>query len=218
MIDLDELERLEAAATKGPWTVCHDECSITCDVDGPGITLSEYAEEAHYDEVGKNGCCGYPPDPFLNCDAAFIVALRNAAPSLIRELREAREEIEELQAQVRNLETIGAPIAQEFAAHSSGLFRERAIAFLETAGHETPALVGGAKMPCEAEIARLRAEVERLGWILKDTEAEENRLESEVARLKKVEEAINKWLDRLDEGGRYRDGIPGELFDALEGK
>lgn len=90
MNTIDELARLEAEATPEKWSTCRDECPMTCDVEGPGVSLSEYADKAHRDERAKHGCCPYDADPFTNADAALIVALRNAAAALIEVARAAK--------------------------------------------------------------------------------------------------------------------------------
>lgn len=67
--ELDELVRLEAAATPGPWHY-HDRGGMGYDLDEP--------------EAGLRG-------DFANeTDAAFIAALRNAAPRLLSSLSAAR--------------------------------------------------------------------------------------------------------------------------------
>jgi hypothetical protein len=38
-----------------------------------------------------------------------------------------------------------------------------------------------------------------------------------VVRLERVADAARQWIDRLEsKGGHYRDGVPGELMDALD--
>lgn len=71
MIDLNELERLMAEATPGPWEV--SECD---DLHAAGIHA---AEEKH--PFGTTSA---------NEEARLIVAAVNALPNLIRELRELR--------------------------------------------------------------------------------------------------------------------------------
>ena len=99
MTDLDELEKLEQAATMGPWKL-ESECE-TSDDDHQfyGLDKGDYprwlliegmhwsffwdeADEKHYDTSAR--------------DAALIVAARNALPALIAELRELRKENERL--------------------------------------------------------------------------------------------------------------------------
>lgn len=84
MIDLDELERLEREATPGDWYWSKDD---------------DY--RAHYlissprlETVLECDHCNEPD----TADKNFIVALRNAAPALIAELRAARERIAELES------------------------------------------------------------------------------------------------------------------------
>ena len=76
MIDLDELERLEEAATPGEWRDI---------LSQPGVRHIDACE--HGDEIavlyGGDGIDG----DYTN--AALIVAMRNALPGLLRELRAA---------------------------------------------------------------------------------------------------------------------------------
>ncbi len=70
-LDLDELERLEKAATFVPW------------INGPsGIVQSQRAPGfVFWDDNGSNKECDYP----------FIAAARNAMPALLAEVKAARE-------------------------------------------------------------------------------------------------------------------------------
>lgn len=77
-VDLDELERLEKAATPGPWTATS--------VHWGGSTIRIHPEG---DSVGPWG-------KFSNCLSSFAdhdlsAATRNALPAIIAELRAARE-------------------------------------------------------------------------------------------------------------------------------
>jgi len=69
MIDLDKLERLEKAAFPSPWSI---------DMDRVVTTV--------YCETNGHHVGGFDDDP----SASFIVALRNAAPALLAELRRLR--------------------------------------------------------------------------------------------------------------------------------
>lgn len=78
MIDLDELERLDKAATPEPWRFQH----MVNGQDTRGLyDLNNYF--------------------FAKCDSldngAFIAAMRNALPHLIKELKELRFRIEGLE-------------------------------------------------------------------------------------------------------------------------
>jgi len=72
MIDLDDLEKLEKAATPGPWT------GVQC-ADGYGLV--RVGEELHGNSLG------YEIDGH---DANLIIAMRNALPEMIKELRRCR--------------------------------------------------------------------------------------------------------------------------------
>jgi hypothetical protein len=90
-LDLTNLERLEAAATPGPWHDAHGE--LVHDYDGDG-----------YVKLAQSPC---PQSPVMsarrkawNADRAFIPALRNAAPAFIA----AAKERDELRARIGELE------------------------------------------------------------------------------------------------------------------
>lgn len=78
LAELDALAELEAKATKGPWLSAL--VSVEVD-DGHG---SVFLNHTH--------------------DARFCLAARNAVPELIRELREARVEVERLKGLVKLVE------------------------------------------------------------------------------------------------------------------
>jgi hypothetical protein len=87
---LDELERLEQAATPGPWETSECDCARACkvnvsDADGYGIALGW--PYANIRTVLKNDQCAN------QSDAALIVAARNALPELIRRIRELEQEL-----------------------------------------------------------------------------------------------------------------------------
>ena len=76
--DLDELDRLEKAATPGEWDEIGDrQCVI--------VTSSVLPTH-----VAWCSSAGLDPTPRDRANAAFIAAARNALPGLIAELREAR--------------------------------------------------------------------------------------------------------------------------------
>lgn len=84
-IDLEELERLAALATPGPWRVESEVCRDSMGLFWP-ITSIEGAE----DNVTENVTTG---------DAAYIVAACNSLPGLIAENRALRERVRELERQ-----------------------------------------------------------------------------------------------------------------------
>ena len=95
MIDLDELMRLHAAATPGPWEVKLGDFVDDEEV----ITLHPYIE------VNRQAICvpfeRGPDDDNEEADIAFICAACNAVPELIAELKEARAENADLRNQLR---------------------------------------------------------------------------------------------------------------------
>ena len=78
MADLDELDRLHAAATAGPWEVYHYE--------GYGWRLDAATR------------AGIATGKWCEADADFIVALHNAWPDVSARLRAAEAEVERLRA------------------------------------------------------------------------------------------------------------------------
>jgi len=103
-LDLDELERLEKAATPGPWSfkgtggLHMDGARDGWMVEGPhnGKRWPRIARDAApYRERGEN--------------PALIAALRNAAPALIAEIRRLREE----NARLREAATTTTPTSGE---------------------------------------------------------------------------------------------------------
>lgn len=108
-LDLDELERLESVASKAPWHREYLELS-------PGGVMTLGIGGADRPVCIVNGIVESPPG--LR-DVAFITALRNAAPFLIRSARLAREQAErirELEVQVAELQEGASMACQEPAA------------------------------------------------------------------------------------------------------
>jgi len=105
MIDLELLEKLEKAATPGEWK------SGTASPYSPKqkSPFDDYGADIYVDEktsivVGglqdeQGGAVGV----IQNADAALIVALRNAAPEMIAELRELRTRIEKAEAALKDI-------------------------------------------------------------------------------------------------------------------
>lgn len=92
-VDLDRLEALAAEATPGPW-VRHTPDPATADEVGGIFTKTSSVIDA----CGEEGC-----GPILHkADAELIVALVNAAPALIAELRAAREVVGAVIAQAEH--------------------------------------------------------------------------------------------------------------------
>jgi hypothetical protein len=85
--EIAELERLEREAYAAPWWFV----ALGKDKDEPwrtGCIMQEHAAITDQMEPGE----------IRGGDAELVVALRNAAPRLLRELREARARIAELEA------------------------------------------------------------------------------------------------------------------------
>lgn len=86
MIDIDELMRLHAAATPGPWEVNIGDFESE---DGYGTVTAPYVEAD-----GKTICVPFdrdPEDENDESDAAYIVAACNAVPELVARIRELEE-------------------------------------------------------------------------------------------------------------------------------
>lgn len=105
-IDLDKLERLEREATPGPWAggnafdVFTDDDAARRGEPGTHIAHTDPSQDKEFDK-GR-------------ADRDLIVALRNAAPAMVRELRtlrtrvvELEEENERLRAKLEDIDRIG---------------------------------------------------------------------------------------------------------------
>jgi hypothetical protein len=85
VIDLDELEKLEKAATPGLWTPVSDGNKYAIAAGDRDIFTSENRLYRTFDK--KHGACFG--------DASLVCAMHNALPELIAELRAARKVIED---------------------------------------------------------------------------------------------------------------------------
>ena len=90
-IDLDKLERLEREATPGPWRLKRR--AFEYNIFAVVIDFSSDLEAVH----GLNLCRISELDRDGESNLDLLIALRNAAPALIAELRAARERIAELE-------------------------------------------------------------------------------------------------------------------------
>ena len=85
MVDLNELKRLEAAATPGPWR--QDPTYPDTFTWGPhGEMVADHDANG---EMRTRGVGGNLP---IAINAALVVALRNAAPAIIAEIEELRRD------------------------------------------------------------------------------------------------------------------------------
>lgn len=158
--DLDRLEALERAATAAPWRT--GSARIGCAREhrhqwGPACTYTVIAWEEGAGVVSKDIPLGAPADTVEgvigcgedNCivpeDAAFLIALRNAAPALLRDLREARallaalvavDPLEELDVLYYRCRSCGASAFYPEELHRKDCPYARARAFLVAAGVE----------------------------------------------------------------------------------
>lgn len=88
MIDLDELMRMHAAATPGPWKVNIGDFESE---DGYGTVTAPYVEAD-----GKTICVPFdrgPDDENDESDAAYIVAACNSVPELVARIRELEAQV-----------------------------------------------------------------------------------------------------------------------------
>ena len=85
-VDLEALERLYAAATKGPWTLLHKNGVLEIDDAHPYKTGTAVVHWAGFDSSNK------PPKEKL-ANAQLIVDLVNSFPALLSELRALREAV-----------------------------------------------------------------------------------------------------------------------------
>src|SRR5690554_6617443 len=84
-LDLDKLERLEREATPGPWRLKRR--AFEYNIFAVVIDFSSDLEAVH----GLNLCRISELDRDGESNLDLLIALRNAAPALIAELRAARE-------------------------------------------------------------------------------------------------------------------------------
>jgi len=122
-VDLDALEALHAKATPTLWFVDEYDALQISDRDCGAVIATAY--EPHTEEEWAG-------------DRDLIVAAVNALPSLVRELREARAEIERVRAEhievVKQLESLrlrvkralGAPVGDALPARDEALMVELA--------------------------------------------------------------------------------------------
>jgi hypothetical protein len=107
-IDLDQLEKLEKAATPGPWFWGVVDTTQLCEpaivTDAGDIIFSENGSSSG--QIGRE-------------DKDFVLAIRNAAPDLIAAARAAdaaREDINELLRVVRATASFGRGIPEPFGS------------------------------------------------------------------------------------------------------
>lgn len=108
MTDLDLIEKLEQAATPGPW-----EADTRDETDCVLWSRAAPKDEEHKEYVGSVGDGGWtdPPKPDLETaafdlqveDCRLIAALRNAAPDMIAEIRALRARVAHLEKTARAL-------------------------------------------------------------------------------------------------------------------
>lgn len=121
-MDLDLIEKLEQAATPGPW-----EADTRDETDCVLWSKAVPRDEGHAGYVGSVGDGGWtdPPRPGLETaafdlqaeDCRLIAALRNAAPDMIAEIRALR-------ARVAHLEKMASALVYEIyelASESEGV-------------------------------------------------------------------------------------------------
>ena len=121
-VDLDALDRLIAAATPGPWNTgpmtgaghvwVYSNCDPLCEPASARDWLKKpwrlFSMRRRFDlrYDGKAGCLGDPRWGIQEANAALIVALRNAAPALLAELRAARADVVRLRDERRALMSV----------------------------------------------------------------------------------------------------------------
>ena len=109
VLDLDALAEAERAMTAGPWKFANN---TTCGIIGPD---SRDLKAWHWHKSGDGA------------DRRGVVALRNAAPALIAEVRALRAEVERLRADKAEAKRLGSYLATYITAmndaeHPSGGF------------------------------------------------------------------------------------------------
>jgi hypothetical protein len=113
-IDLDELERLEREATEGPWGVSDFDGAWCAPVESP--VLSRLAGALGNAPEGPQRVIGHVD--LSAADEALCLALRNAAPELIRQAREVERLRERAQRMREALREAGRFFASGPRAYS----------------------------------------------------------------------------------------------------
>jgi protein required for attachment to host cells len=90
--DLDALDRLHAAATKGEWWAADNSCY--CEIRSEQGQIGDMCSSCHIPDIdGDNR-------ELSTANAKCAAALKNAYPALAAELREARKRVRELEAEI----------------------------------------------------------------------------------------------------------------------
>lgn len=104
MIDLDELMRLRAAATPGPWKFCTDEIYVCGE-----LIYHDYVGNAEGKEVASR------ITRVSDEDGAYICAACNSVPELVTRIRELEKVVEQ---QEHRLDLKSKIIAEHEASHA----------------------------------------------------------------------------------------------------
>ena len=104
-IDLDEVDRVCAVATAGPWGTEACKCGyfaphhiyVVAEGGGLGIAIASAWEYGSYHTARRHQECA------SSADATFIARSRTLVPELSAELRAARARIAELEGALRNV-------------------------------------------------------------------------------------------------------------------
>ena len=94
---VDKLERLEREATGAPWNVQNTTACYDVIQGGDRTTDSRYIAMMGVDYDPNTG---ESIPPHADADAALIVAMRNALPALLSQLREQRERADDAERKV----------------------------------------------------------------------------------------------------------------------
>lgn len=132
MSKYDELERLLAEATPGPWYALDAKADYSkplAERDGPyedfsyGNTWAFGTEPNTTMWITDNGCGGYG---ISEADARLVAAMRNALPDLLAERRELRARLlEELALRVGTSDVIDPSLAAGWNDAREGRWAER---------------------------------------------------------------------------------------------
>jgi hypothetical protein len=95
-MNLDELDRLHAAATAGEWVVSHDRNAQ------PNLYSRDADGFEHWLAILPHQCL-VSLEVLANANAASIVAMHNAWPAISARLRAAEAELERLRGALRNV-------------------------------------------------------------------------------------------------------------------
>jgi len=188
---LDHLARLDHEATPGPWK--WNEVDQMCGPDDPDF----------HDPIIETDSGVYGPRA---ADRALIAAARTAVPALVEEVRRLTVKLGAASTQYHVMRESYEPLCQERNALQAEVERLR---------EDLEDREGDMHLRIRSGYDKTIADA----WRAKVAEVERERDEALAAltRAQAVVKAAQAWIEHLEKkGGRYLDGVPGALMDALD--